>query len=121
MAVKKYQQYRDLFPACIMAGCGLLFAQILLSQTIWKKAAMTFGAPQWFWALLADSGTARCFSCAAERRAGLRLREFVSERLLPNLARTVDRRRRDLRFVLVLAWARARDHGSGPAAMGIHL
>jgi Ca-activated chloride channel family protein len=37
VAVKKYQQYRDLFPACIMAGCGLLIAQILLSQTIWKK------------------------------------------------------------------------------------
>ena len=37
VAVKKYQQYRDLFPACIMAGCGLLLAQILLSQTIWKK------------------------------------------------------------------------------------
>jgi Ca-activated chloride channel family protein len=37
VAVKKYQQYRDLFPACIMAGLGLLFAQLLLSQTIWKK------------------------------------------------------------------------------------
>ena len=35
--VKKYQEYRDLFPACIMAGCGLLVAQLLLSQTIWKK------------------------------------------------------------------------------------
>ena len=37
VAVKKYQQYRDLFPACIMAGLGLLFGQLLLSQTIWKK------------------------------------------------------------------------------------
>jgi Ca-activated chloride channel family protein len=37
VAVKKYQQYRDLFPACIMAACGLLVAQILLSQTSWKK------------------------------------------------------------------------------------
>jgi Ca-activated chloride channel homolog len=37
VAVKKYQQYRDLFPACIMAGCGLLMAQILLAQSIWKK------------------------------------------------------------------------------------
>jgi len=35
--VSKYQQYRDLFPICIMAGCGLLLAQILLSETIWKK------------------------------------------------------------------------------------
>jgi Ca-activated chloride channel homolog len=35
--VKKYQEYRDLFPLCIMSGCGLLLGQILLSQTIWKK------------------------------------------------------------------------------------
>jgi Ca-activated chloride channel family protein len=37
VSVKKYQQYRDLFPGLIMAGCGLLIAQILLAQTIWKK------------------------------------------------------------------------------------
>ena len=37
IAVKKYQEYRDLFPVCIMSGCGLLVAQLLLSQTIWKK------------------------------------------------------------------------------------
>jgi Ca-activated chloride channel family protein len=35
--VKKYQEYRDLFPICIMAGAGLLVGQILLSQSIWKK------------------------------------------------------------------------------------
>jgi Ca-activated chloride channel family protein len=37
VSVKKYQEYRDLFPFCIMGGCGLLIAQLLLSQTIWKK------------------------------------------------------------------------------------
>ena len=37
VSVKKYEQYRDLFPLCIMSGCGLLLGQILLSQTIWKK------------------------------------------------------------------------------------
>jgi Ca-activated chloride channel homolog len=37
VSVKKYQQYRDLFPLCIMGGVGLLLGQILLSQTIWKK------------------------------------------------------------------------------------
>jgi Ca-activated chloride channel homolog len=37
VAVTKYQEYRDLFPLCIMSGCGLLIAQILLSQTVWKK------------------------------------------------------------------------------------
>jgi Ca-activated chloride channel family protein len=37
VSVKKYQQYRDLFPLCLMSGCGLLIGHILLSQTIWKK------------------------------------------------------------------------------------
>jgi Ca-activated chloride channel homolog len=37
VSVKKYQQYRDLFPLCIMGGCGLLLGQILLSQTMWRK------------------------------------------------------------------------------------
>lgn len=37
VSVKKYQQYRDLFPICIATGLGLLLAQLLLSQTVWKK------------------------------------------------------------------------------------
>jgi Ca-activated chloride channel family protein len=35
--VNKYQQYRDLFPVCIMSGCGLLIAQLVLAQTAWRK------------------------------------------------------------------------------------
>jgi Ca-activated chloride channel family protein len=35
--VNKYQEYRDLFPMCIMSGAGLLLATLILSQTIWKK------------------------------------------------------------------------------------
>lgn len=35
--VKKYQEYRDLFPICIMGAAGLLIGQMLLSQTVWKK------------------------------------------------------------------------------------
>jgi Ca-activated chloride channel family protein len=35
--VKKYQENRDLFPICLMGACGLLFGQVLLSQTIWRK------------------------------------------------------------------------------------
>jgi Ca-activated chloride channel family protein len=62
---------------------------------------MTFGAPQWFWAVLMIPFLVVLF-VRAERRATLRLREFVSERLLPNLARTLDRRRRSLRFSFVL-------------------
>ena len=37
VAVKKYQEYRDLFSVCIASGVGLIVAQLLLSQTIWKK------------------------------------------------------------------------------------
>jgi Ca-activated chloride channel family protein len=37
VSVKKYQQYRDLFPLCLMTGAGLLIGQFLLAQTIWKK------------------------------------------------------------------------------------
>jgi Ca-activated chloride channel family protein len=37
VSVKKYQQYRDLFPECLMAGAGILLVELLLSQTIWKK------------------------------------------------------------------------------------
>jgi Ca-activated chloride channel homolog len=62
---------------------------------------MTFGAPQWFWALLTIPFLVVLF-VRAERRAALRLREFVSERLLPSLARTVDRRRRSVRFAFVI-------------------
>jgi len=38
VSVKKYQDYRDLFPICIMGGAGLLIGQIILSQTLWKKS-----------------------------------------------------------------------------------
>ncbi|HEY8834638.1 MAG TPA: VWA domain-containing protein, partial [Chthoniobacterales bacterium] len=62
---------------------------------------MNFGAPEWFWALLAIPVAILLF-VRAEKRAALRLREFVSERLLPALARTVNRRRRKLRFGLTL-------------------
>ena len=62
---------------------------------------MTFGVSQWFWALLALPLLAAIF-LRAEKQAARRLREFVSERLLPALARTVDRRRRGLRFILTL-------------------
>ena len=37
VSVRKYQEYRDLFPLCIMSGAALLIGQILLAQTIWKK------------------------------------------------------------------------------------
>ena len=62
---------------------------------------MTFGLPQWFWALLIIPFLV-VLLVQAERRATLRLRQFVSDRLLPNLARTVDRPRRNVRFALVL-------------------
>ncbi|MEY2518399.1 MAG: Ca-activated chloride channel [Verrucomicrobiota bacterium] len=63
---------------------------------------MTFGVPNWFWALLVIPLLALIYA-RAERRARLRLRDFVSERLLPDLARTVNHTRRNIRFGLVLA------------------
>src|ERR1700720_2152201 len=62
---------------------------------------MSFGAPQWFWGLLAIPVLVGLFVCA-EQRAGRRLQEFVSPRLLPQLAGTVNRFRRALRFAFVL-------------------
>ncbi|MEY2578555.1 MAG: Ca-activated chloride channel [Verrucomicrobiota bacterium] len=62
---------------------------------------MNFGAPNWFWGFLLIPVLVVLFA-RAERRAAARLREFVSERLLPTLARTLDRRRRTFRFALTL-------------------
>ena len=61
---------------------------------------MTFGASEWFLALLVIPLLVAIF-IRAEARAAVRLRKFVSERLLPDLARTVDRRRRNVRFALI--------------------
>jgi len=68
---------------------------------------MTFGAVVWLWALLAIPILAFLFA-RAERRAVVRLREFVSPRLLPQLSATVNRTRRLVRFgflMLGLAFA----------------
>ena len=62
---------------------------------------MSFGAPIWFWGLLAVPILAMLFA-RAEQRAVVRLREFVSPRLLPQLSATVNRQRRLVRFALVM-------------------
>jgi Ca-activated chloride channel family protein len=62
---------------------------------------MSFGAPEWFWALLAIPLLVLLF-IRAERRGIRRLHEFVSARLLPQLAGTVNRVRRAIRFGLQL-------------------
>ena len=62
---------------------------------------MTFGAPQWLWGLLLVPLLIALF-IRAERRGLKRLQEFVSARLLPHLAGTVNRPRRILRFGLQL-------------------
>ena len=62
---------------------------------------MSFGAPIWFWALLAIPVLAVLFA-RAEQRGVTKLREFVSPRLLPQLAAAVNRSRRVLRFALVM-------------------
>ncbi|HST31453.1 MAG TPA: VWA domain-containing protein [Chthoniobacterales bacterium] len=68
---------------------------------------MSFGAPVWFWALLAIPILALLF-VRSEQRASVRLREFVSPLLLPQLSATVNRSRRLVRFgflMLGLAFA----------------
>lgn len=62
---------------------------------------MTFGAPAWLLGMLVIPILALLF-WRAERRSALRLREFASLRLLPQLAGTVNRARRALRFGLLL-------------------
>jgi Ca-activated chloride channel homolog len=64
-------------------------------------AMIDFGAPNWFWALVLVPILVLLFA-RAEKRAAERLRMFVSDRLLPNLARTVNRGRRKVRFALTL-------------------
>lgn len=63
---------------------------------------MSFGAPQWFWGLLLIPVLIALFA-GAEQRGARRLQEFVSARLLPQLAATVNRPRRIFRFALQLA------------------
>jgi len=62
---------------------------------------MTFGAPEWLWGLLLIPLLIAIF-LQAERRGLKRLQQFVSARLLPQLAGTVNRRRRIIRFGLLL-------------------
>jgi Ca-activated chloride channel homolog len=62
---------------------------------------MSFGAPQWLWGLLLIPLLIALF-IRSERRGFKRLQEFVSARLLPQLAGTVNRPRRILRFALQL-------------------
>jgi Ca-activated chloride channel homolog len=62
---------------------------------------MTFGVPQWLWGLLLIPLLISLF-VRSERRGLKRLQEFVSARLLPQLAGTVNRPRRMIRFALQL-------------------
>ena len=64
-------------------------------------SAMTFGAPQWLWGLFLIPLLIALF-IRSERRGLKRLQEFVSARLLRQLAGTVNRPRRILRFALQL-------------------
>ena len=62
---------------------------------------MSFGAPEWFWGFAIIPLLVALFM-RAEQRARRRLQEFVSARLLPQLAGTVNRSRRVVRFGLQL-------------------
>ena len=62
---------------------------------------MTFGVPQWLWGVLLIPLLIALF-VRSEQRGLKRLQEFVSARLLPQLAGTVNRPRRMIRFALQL-------------------
>jgi Ca-activated chloride channel family protein len=62
---------------------------------------MSFGAPLWFWGMLLLLLGGWLFF-RAERRAALRLHEFVSPRLFSQLAGTVNRFARGLKYALLL-------------------
>jgi len=62
---------------------------------------MNFGASNWLWALAFVPLLVLLYA-RAERRSAIKLREFVSPRLLPQLAGNVDRVRRAIRFAFVL-------------------
>src|SRR5881394_3154235 len=62
---------------------------------------MNFGSPIWLWALAILPLLVLLYA-QAERRSAIKLREFVSPRLLPQLAGNVDRLRRAIRFGFVL-------------------
>src|SRR5437588_2758738 len=62
---------------------------------------MNFGAPNWLWAL-AFLPLLVLLYARAERRSAIKLREFVSPRLLPQLAGNVNRVWRAIRFAFVL-------------------
>src|SRR5215472_814535 len=62
---------------------------------------MTFGAPEWLWGLSLIPLLIALF-VRSEHRALKRLQQFVSARLLPQLAATVNRPRRIIRFGLLL-------------------
>jgi Ca-activated chloride channel homolog len=66
-----------------------------------EKIAVSFGVPEWFWGLVLIPVLAAMF-IRAEHRGLRRLQEFVSARLLPQLAGTVNRPRRMLKFGLQL-------------------
>src|SRR6516165_2196835 len=62
---------------------------------------MTFGAPEWLWGLWLIPLLVALF-VRAERRGLRRLQEFVSARLLPQLAGTLNWPWRVIRFSLLL-------------------
>ena len=66
-----------------------------------KSHVMSFGQPIWLWGLLVLPALAFFFA-RAEQVGTERLRRFVAARLLPQLAGTVNRTRRIVRFILLL-------------------
>ena len=76
---------------------------------------MTFGAPEWLWGLLLIPLLIALFM-RAEHRGLQRLQQFVSARLLPQLAGTTHHK-----IWFAIARACTGDRQSGATALGLHL
>ena len=124
VSVKKYQQYRDLFPLCLMGGCGLLVAQILLSQTVWKVPRLRRMTPDLWRTRMALGIVAHpaldCALCALgtsrfEAAAAVCFRATVA-------AARGNRQSAAAHYQIwfAIAWACAGDRQSGATALGLH-
>ena len=102
VAVKKYQEYRDLFPVCLMSGvrpagrAASIVANHLEEAAVRKRyrALMSFGAPVWFWGFARRFRFLRPVSFATGRTTRVIARSCansLSPRLLPQLSATVNR------------------------------
>ena len=80
---------------------------------------MSFGVPEWLWGLLLIPLLIALF-VRSEHRGLKRLQQFVSARLLPQLAGNRQSAAAHYKIWFAIAWACAGDRQSGATALGLH-